>query len=381
MKYILLFSVLLLSAFFTSAQIVNIPDANFKTELLSNTPVIDTSGDGEIQVIEAEAYTGFIGVEFCNIYDLTGIEAFTNLNDLFCYGNHLTTIDLSANINLTSLDCEMNSLSMLDLSNNVNLTWLNCRENELTSLDIATNTALVELFCEKNEITSLDLSNNLALTYLRCQYNELSSLDLSNNTALRYLQCGFNNITTLDVSSNTALIELQCEFNNITILDVSSNMALTKLLCEENQLNSLNVKNGSNINISTYNFKATNNANLVCIQVDDHVWAEINWTYIDTEVAFSENCGVGIDEYSTDELEVYPNPFNDHIDLSFDKEAAYEINIFDMFGKKVLSTTFNGARESIPTSKLPNGAYIIKAKSKEGIVIKRIIKSTWQYKS
>ncbi|WP_372473503.1 hypothetical protein AB4865_11845 [Capnocytophaga sp. ARDL2] len=40
----------------SSAQIVNIPDFAFKQRLLDHNPVIDTNGDGEIQVSEAEAY-------------------------------------------------------------------------------------------------------------------------------------------------------------------------------------------------------------------------------------------------------------------------------------------------------------------------------------
>jgi hypothetical protein len=56
------------------AQNVNIPDANFKAALIGNA-AINTNGDGEIQVSEAEAYTGGINVGSKGIADLTGVEA------------------------------------------------------------------------------------------------------------------------------------------------------------------------------------------------------------------------------------------------------------------------------------------------------------------
>ena len=45
----------------TQAQIVNIPDANFKAALVGNAS-INTNMDAEIQVSEAAAYTGAIQV-------------------------------------------------------------------------------------------------------------------------------------------------------------------------------------------------------------------------------------------------------------------------------------------------------------------------------
>ncbi|MCG2418401.1 hypothetical protein K8089_05145 [Aequorivita sp. F47161] len=81
MKHLLL-TLIFLSSFFASAQIVNIPDANFKNALLNHNPVIDTNGDGEIQVSEAEVVTqlGYLTeLRDKGIENLTGIEAFINL--------------------------------------------------------------------------------------------------------------------------------------------------------------------------------------------------------------------------------------------------------------------------------------------------------------
>ena len=241
----LLLSTILLFTVSLNAQDVNIPDANFKSYLVNNSS-INTNGDSEIQVSEASAFTGAINCSFINISDLTGIEAFTALTQLDCWGN------------------------------------------ELTSLNVSSNTALTVLYCDNNQLTSLDVSSNTALTLLGCWTNQLISLDVSSNTALNQLSCFTNQLTSLDVSSNTALTQLDCGNNQITSLDVSSCTALTELDCFGNQLECLNVKNENNTAFET--FLAYDNQNLTCIDVDDVNYSTTNWTIIDPQTSFSTNC-------------------------------------------------------------------------------------------
>ena len=92
MKKLLLITTAILFAYCLSAQIVNIPDANFKAALVGNS-AINTNMDTEIQVSEANAYTGVINVGGLNISDITGIEAFINLTFLECSYNQITNID------------------------------------------------------------------------------------------------------------------------------------------------------------------------------------------------------------------------------------------------------------------------------------------------
>jgi len=67
----------------TLGQNVNIPDANFKAYLVGNS-AINTNGDTEIQVSEAAAFNGSINCNLMNISDLTGIQDFTALTELWC---------------------------------------------------------------------------------------------------------------------------------------------------------------------------------------------------------------------------------------------------------------------------------------------------------
>lgn len=97
------------------AQVIFIPDANFKNKLLEASPsnpiaqdengnaiTIDTNQDGEIG--EDEALTVFeLDVHGAQISDLSGIEYFTNLTRLDCSGNNLGELDLSSNPDLNFL--------------------------------------------------------------------------------------------------------------------------------------------------------------------------------------------------------------------------------------------------------------------------------------
>lgn len=173
------------------------------------------------------------------------IGYFRNLEELICYGNNLTSLDVSNNPNLKILRFHQNSLTSLDISNNTALQYLSCGQNQLTSLDVSNNTSLERLECYANQLTSLDVSNNRELKNLICYNNTLTSLDISNNSKLDNLNCQLTQLTSLDVSHNPVLATLDCSVNFLTSLDVSHNSLLTSLVCYNNQLSSLDVFSNS----------------------------------------------------------------------------------------------------------------------------------------
>ncbi|UZR98764.1 MopE-related protein [Chondrinema litorale] len=254
MKIKLLLLIFVAFPLISIAQIVDIPDANFKSALINNhinNFLIDTNGDGEIQVTEANAYSGGIYVSYENISDLTGIEAFINITKLKCDRNNLTSLDLSQNVALKELYCGNNSIRDINLSQNKSLTYLDCTENLLESLDVSENTALELLYCYNNQIKSLDVSKNIELSKLRFRFNQIKSLNISQNSKLKILDCSENQIDLLDLSSNIFLTELDCYNNNIEKLDVTKNTFLVRLECRGNQLSSLDVS--KNISLSYLN--------------------------------------------------------------------------------------------------------------------------------
>lgn len=332
------------SATLVNAQNVNIPDANFKAYLVGNS-AINTNGDTSIQVSEASAFTGMIECNGLSITDLTGIEAFKSINTLNCSYNQLTSLDISANTALI---------------------FLNCQNNKLTVLDISANTALVGLLCGVNQLTSLDVSANTALSNLDCFHNQLTSLDVSANINLGSLYCSYNQLTTLDVSANTSLIFLDCSNNALTALDVSANTVLTRLLCSNNQLSTLNAKNGNNTKFT--NFDAKSNPNLICIQVDDAAYSTTYWTNIDATASFSENCGLSVAENTLAlASSIYPNPSNGSFTIALDKNYSQaSVQVVDVLGKVVISTTLNHQTSTIDMKNAPKGVYFVKLLTSEG---------------
>jgi len=112
----------LILSWFSFGQTVKIPDPHFKTYLLT---FYDTNHDGEISVNEAEAVIRMV-CDSRQIADLTGIAAFTNLEELSCYENQLTGMPgISSLTKLWRLDAGSNQLTSLpDLSALTNLTNL-----------------------------------------------------------------------------------------------------------------------------------------------------------------------------------------------------------------------------------------------------------------
>ena len=117
------------------AQTVNIPDLAFKSYLLMyNNPVIDTNGDFEIQVSEAQALTSLHITSYANptdvanITDLTGLESFINL-EYFTLGgaNQVTSLDLS----------NQTHLIQFDIYNDPLLTCINLHNGNNTNIDDA----------------------------------------------------------------------------------------------------------------------------------------------------------------------------------------------------------------------------------------------------
>jgi len=273
--------------FLANAQIVNIPDANFKAKLLSANPsntiastqtpnsfggvtsyhTIDTNGDGEIQVTEAQAIK-YLNIENSNISNSTGIAAFTNLEflnfsynqitsldvtlcsnlkRLFCQDNQLTGLDVALCSSLELLLCQNNQLISLDVTQNSNLKTLNCSNNQLVSLDMTQNSNLTSLFCSTNQLAILDVTYNPGLFTLHCSSNQLTSLDVSQNLSLASFYCNFNQLSSLNVSQNTNINNLNCGNNQLLSLDVTQNSLLQTFDCISNQLTNLDVTQNPNL--------------------------------------------------------------------------------------------------------------------------------------
>lgn len=357
-----------------SAQIVNIPDQNFKNALLNHTPVIDTNNDGEIQVSEAQVVT-ILYVSGKSIQDLTGIGSFVNITGLFCNDNQLTSIDLSQNTVLNTLECSNNQFATLDISQYAALYSLSCSGNQLTSLDLSQNPGLEYLNVRNNFLTSLDISQN-NLDVLDCSFNQLTSLDLSQQSNLYSLICIGNQLVNLDTSLNMGLTILGCSYNNLTSLDLTQNISLGVFGAEHNQLTFLDVRNGNNTAITL--FDTQNNPDLKCIFVDDATYSENHpdWfrdpasTYVETQAQCD---ALGTKDLAFQQLMVYPNPVRTHFYITNPQNLQIEkVAVYDVLGKKVKS--FGSNTRVYAISGLHNGLYFVTIYSGNKSLTRKIIK-------
>jgi hypothetical protein len=273
-KSSLIKNVLLLLLLFTgmvNAQIVNIPDANLKTRLLAASASIyiarnasdqnmkiDVNDDGEIQETEALAvYT--LNIQSSGIVDLSGIEAFSNLRNLFTSNNPgVGNFNYSVFINLINLQCSGNNMTQLNVNSLVNLIGLNCSGNQLTQLEVGNLTNLISLFCGSNQLTQLDVSNLVNLAELFCGYNLLTQLDVSNITNLVDVNCAHNSLTTLNITGLVNLFRLNCEYNQLTSIDFSGLTSVPECILNDNLLTILIFSNMTQIsyfNISNNQFE------------------------------------------------------------------------------------------------------------------------------
>ena len=272
-----------------NAQIVNIPDANFKAALINIG--VDSNNDGEIQVSEALNRNSIqmndtSTTDFETIVSMEGISSFTNLTTLDITGLiNMTTLDLSNLSNLTQVALwDLTALNSINFTGCSSLTYLEFYHvNTLNSLDLSGLSNLVTLkvnfvgtYGTIMNLNSLNIDGCIALKYLTICNTNLAVLDLSTCINLRTLSYEDNYVTNLDLSG---LVNLQSvsagsntTSNTLRSLNVNGCSSLTYLNVGYNtQLNSIYMKNG--INETTFSFNESPNINFIC--ADDSQIADI----------------------------------------------------------------------------------------------------------
>ncbi len=177
---------------------------------------------------------------------------------------------------------------------------------------------------------------------------DLTGLEAFN--LLTGLNCSYNPIETLDLSSNLMITSLDVGKNNITELDLSKNSLLTEVVINSNEkLTSLNIQNANNEKLSL--FRALDNPNLTCIQVDNVPFSELNWTNVDEATSFSTDCSKVLGLNSFTKLSIYPNPAKRYIKV---KGGTIDwFSIYSLDGRLLL----RGSDDHINIDILPKGIY------------------------
>ena len=182
---LMLCALLLLIPLSTSAQTVNIPDANLRkaiNEALGKAP------GARVTVDEMRTLTHF-EANFVNIRNLRGLEAATNLEVLRMDGNQISNLSpLAGLVKLRRIDLEENAISDLSpLAGVISLERLNISHNAVSNLSpLAELTNLRGVTFHHNVITDLSpLANLPKLEWIGMSDNPFVDLEpLAESTSL-----------------------------------------------------------------------------------------------------------------------------------------------------------------------------------------------------
>lgn len=326
------------------SNLTYVPDDQFEAYLEANG-----MGDGfpnNDYVLTPNIYdVTSLAIDNLGIEDLTGIEDFASL---------------------TFLDCSLNSLTNLDLNQNTNLEELIAYQNSLVQLDMSQNLALQRLIIDNNQISDLNLSTNSYMKFLNVSYNALTTLDLTQTTyALEGLYVNNNRLEgVLDIS--------HCP--NLQDFDASNQHPDCPTCFAPAEFVVVNLQNGNNAAFTYINLGEIQT--LKCVQVEDPVWSEANWTgsnfIFGSEVLFRDNCNefLSITEVNSKEFSIYPNPVTDILHFS---EEVSQIRIFDMSGKLVKQVAESS--KFLDVNQLTKGMYILTADIRTGETLtKKLVK-------
>ena len=185
----------------------------------TGTPVRIVSGSNTQDITVGTDWKGTAsytanGTEMTVYGDIIGFNCSSN-------GANLTAIDPSHNTQLTELHCSYNTLSSLGVSGCTQLTKLSCRNNNLTTLDVSGCTQLTALNCHNNSLNSLDVSKNTQLTKLYCYDNKFTT------AALDDIYCALSDRTS-ETNGVIQPVYNSSSSNHATVLATNAQNAIAK---------------------------------------------------------------------------------------------------------------------------------------------------------
>ncbi len=182
------------------------PDEAF----LAYAESFDTNKDDMLSETELAAVKT-VDVSSLGIASLKGAEFFTGLEALYCDGNQLTALELSAFPKLVILSADGNRLTDIELGANPRLYRVHLGANRLEKLDISKNTQLAYLDVKGNQLTELDLSAAPVLAEL------VNTGKLTRKTENGIIYDEYTSIRHLTEESSTAMYETLAVDKDVTL--------------------------------------------------------------------------------------------------------------------------------------------------------------------
>jgi len=379
----------------SSAQIINIPDAIFKAQLLSGIAtqsnsqpfILDANSNGEIEVEEAAMVDG-IGLSQGEIVSLEGIQYFTNLKSLVCMSNNVESLDYDLPL-LEVLMFDGNKLTQLNMAHFPRLHFLNCSGNLLTSLDLRQNEMSL-VFVPGNLLTEVHfgaLTENGA--YIDVSYNNLTSLEiLAPGKPLHRVEFNNNPLVNFNIEA-VSFDHLICSNTLLTHLDLSKigryqEFILGDFMITDNpNLRSINLKNNqshfcirpASFDCTETTFTLQNNPLLETVCADEGSETEFLQPFA-TALGFSltTDCVLDVNDTVVSENTIYPNPANEILNIHSDV-AFNQIRILNMLGQVVaLANSAPKNDATINVMDLKTGTYFVEITSDKGKSVQKLIK-------
>ncbi|GLB50270.1 T9SS type A sorting domain-containing protein [Neptunitalea lumnitzerae] len=312
---------LLIFAFFSllhvKGQTTAIPDQGFEQWLIGLGIDSDATVNGQVLTSDISGIT-YLTLDLTNawfgyIYDLTGIEDFTALEELTINYFEISTIDLSSNLQLKKL---------------------NLQSNALTSLDVSANVLLEELYLENHDDVA--------------PVNLLTELDLSNNP----------NLTILDISNMYTLTKIDLRNNHNDILN---SLDVSFSVMPDSQYDPTEVYNTICVAVDD-EVLAQNN------QLPYNQW---NISQQHTVINFSANCLLTTNELTLDDaVTVYPNPTLGILSIDAKEGTITVVELYDTTGRKI--NEFKSGFEHIDLQ-CAAGTYFMKINSRDSSIVKKVV--------
>ncbi|MDO4729162.1 MAG: T9SS type A sorting domain-containing protein [Bacteroidota bacterium] len=313
MKRFLYLLFFMMVGYHTTAQTTLIPDPNFEFFLIHKN--IDSDGvvNGQILTQDALAVTSLniysLNISNTYIEDLTGLEAFVNLDSLAVSNTMLNNgLDISTLTNLKYFYTADSMLETLDFSNNI----------MLEEVDIVNGNDVYPM----NSIQELDLSNNPNIKKVFASVVPKINLNNGNNNPNMHL----NIACSICQNPNPNEIE-----GNVCIV-VDNPMA-------------------------AYN--------------NEYPYSE--WVIFHTNMSYSfgdsfENCSLSTEVFEANTINIFPNPVNDllYIESSIPIQKA---TLYDFLGRMILEEENTN---TLSVRHLTAGNYLLKIWTNKGFYTQKI---------
>ncbi len=329
---------------------------------ISNTSFVVVDGNDQLTSLEGlqnldNVYYLYIG----NNSNLVDIEAIKDYN--------LNTFANTVTIHNNSSLSECSVTSVCETLNNQNITLE--IENNAMGCDSITQ---VEFQC-----TIISIPDN---NFLNALLNHTPIIDTNSDGNIQFDEAeaftGTLNVANKVISDFTGLEA----FINITGFDGSNNF-MSELSLEANtaltsvdfsvcpDVEKVFLKNGNNTAITS--FEGLNCPSLQFVCVDDVAFAKANFTNIDPQVTFVDDCEVlAVSDFNLAEtVSVFPNPVSENLTILTNPNINFiKAKVYSISGQKLMETN----TKSIDFSILQEGVYFARINSKEGTTVKKIIK-------